>query len=57
MKDIFTAKWFIATVVGWLVIVALDELTYYWWKDLNPGSMYSGILVKHPIQQPGTATS
>jgi hypothetical protein len=57
MRDIFTTKWFIATVAGWIVLIILDELTYYWWKDLNPGSLYSGILVKHPTQQPGTATS
>ena len=57
MGEIFTTKWFIATIVGWIVIIALDEIAYYWWKDMNPGTMYSGILVKHPLQLPGTATS
>lgn len=50
MNDIFTSKWFIATIAGWILILALDELTYYWWKDMNPGSKFTGILVKHPTQ-------
>lgn len=50
MNDIFNRKWLIGVVAGWALILGLDELTYYYWKKLNPGSMYSGILVKHPTQ-------
>lgn len=50
MNEVFTKKWFLATVAGWLLILGLDEITYYWWRQMNPGSMYSGILVKHPTQ-------
>jgi hypothetical protein len=58
MKDIFTKEWFIATVAAWVVIVLIDEVVYYWWKSLNPGSMYSGILAKHPItNNPNTLES
>jgi hypothetical protein len=57
MEEVFSKKWFIATMAGWVVLFILDELTYYWWKSLNPGSMYTGVLVKHPTQTPGTPTS
>jgi len=56
MNELFTRKWLLATIIGWLVLILLDELAYYWWKDLNPGSQYAGILVKHPLT-PTPATS
>jgi hypothetical protein len=48
VRDIFNRNWFIATIATWIVVVVLDELVYYWWRDLNPGSMYTGIIAKHP---------
>jgi hypothetical protein len=50
MSDVFSKKWLVGVIAGWALILGLDELTYYYWKKLNPGSMYSGILVKHPTQ-------
>lgn len=50
MEEVFTRKWFIATIATWIVVILLDELGYYWWKSMNPGTMFSGILVKHPTQ-------
>lgn len=50
----FNRKWFITTIVTWITVMILDELVYYWWKDLHPDSLYTGVLVKHPLQQPGT---
>lgn len=49
MRDIFTGKWLAATIAGWVLLLLLDELAYYWWKKMNPGSMYTGMLVKHPL--------
>ena len=48
MTDVFTRKWFIATIATWFVVFAFDELVYYWWKQIHPGSQYSGLFVKHP---------
>jgi len=48
MNDLFSRKWILATIVAWLFILLLDEASYYIWKQLNPGSSYSGIVVKHP---------
>lgn len=46
----FSKRWFLTTVATWLFIMLLDELTYYWWKSYHPESVFSGVLVKHPIQ-------
>lgn len=54
MNEIFSRKWLVATIATWVVILMLDELAYIGWKRVNPGSLYSGVLIKHPTQQPQT---
>ena len=49
MEEVFTSKWFVATVATWVVIIILDEFAYYWWKKVNPGSTWTGLIVKHPL--------
>lgn len=49
MEPIFTRTWFIGTVAAWILILALDEVAYYWWKDMHPGSQWTGIIIKHPL--------
>ena len=48
MEEIFSRKWLVATVATWATIIILDEFGYYWWKKVNPGSMWTGLIVKHP---------
>lgn len=48
MSQLFSRKWILATVIAWLFIVLLDELTYNLWKEVNPGSQYTGLIVRHP---------
>lgn len=57
LSDIFNKRWFIGTIAAWVIIMGLDELFYYWWRDLNPGSKFSGVIVKHPLQDPGSPTA
>jgi hypothetical protein len=58
MEEVFSQKWFIATVATWVTIIILDEFAYYWWKKINPGSQWTGLIVKHPLQtQTGTGMS
>jgi hypothetical protein len=47
-EGLFSRTWFVSVIAGWVAILVLDELAYYWWKKINPGSTWSGILVKHP---------
>jgi hypothetical protein len=49
MEEFFTRRWLAGIVAAWLVLFALDETAYYVWKQVTPGWMYSGILVKHPL--------
>ena len=57
MNDLFSRRWVIATIVAWLFIVLLDELSYNLWKEVNPGSQYTGLIVKHPTTgYPDTTT-
>jgi len=48
MEEIFSRKWLIATIATWVTIIVLDEFAYYWWKKVNPGSSWTGLIVKHP---------
>ena len=48
MNGIFNRKWLVATIATWAVVIALDEMTYYWWKKINPGSSWTGLVAKHP---------
>lgn len=50
MTDLFSRRWIIATIIAWLFIVLVDELGYYLWNKVNPGSQYTGLIVKHPLQ-------
>ena len=48
MGDMFSPKWMVSVVVAWLFIILISEIAYYWWKDLNPGSTWSGIIDQQP---------
>jgi len=57
MEEIFTRKWLIATIATWGVIIALDEFAYFWWQKVNPGSQWTGLIIKHPTSSnSGTPT-
>jgi len=57
MEELFTRKWLVATIATWVVIVVLDEFAYYWWQKINPGSEWTGLIVKHPTQTQGGGVS
>ena len=57
MEEVFSRKWLVATIATWIVIIILDEVSYLTWKKLNPGSMYSGIVLKHPTQTSDATTT
>lgn len=48
----FNKNWLITTVGTWIFILILDELAYYWWKSYHPDSQFSGVVAKHPLQNP-----
>jgi hypothetical protein len=49
MTDLFSRKWIIATVIAWLFIILLDELSWAAWRQFMPNSQWKGLIVKHPI--------
>ena len=55
MREVFNRKWLVATIATWAVVIGLDELTYYWWKKINPGSSWTGLVAKHPTQDQPSA--
>lgn len=48
MMELFDRKWFITLVASWFVIIILDELAHYWWKDLNPGHIFAKAMMSPP---------
>lgn len=48
MNDVFTSKWFISVIAVWITVLVLDELAFLWWRKVNPGSLWGGLLVRHP---------
>ena len=57
MNNILSRKWMVSVVVAWAFLMLMDELMYTFWKRVNPGSMWTGILVKHPITAYPTETT
>lgn len=49
MTEIFSRKWILATIVAWLFIILLDELSWLVWRQITPGSMWQGLIVHHPL--------
>lgn len=43
-------KWFVLVITVWVAVLLLDELAFLWWRKVNPGSLWSGLFVKHPLQ-------
>lgn len=48
----------IIIVVIWLVVLGVDELTYFLWKKYNPGSNWQGLFINpHPLSGPAYSQS
>lgn len=54
MNGLFSRKWFVSVIAVWITVMMLDELAFLWWKKVNPGSLWSGLIVKHPLQDQPT---